>query len=161
MPWLLPTCTSRQLSRVLTRCRITSELMGLLNEDNGRGLGESPVSPQQLGSIVDCVAQGEITGRQGKLGLDKMYGGDGGDAQSIAKAHGWQCQGDDTVLEELVRGVLAEQTDNVAIVLNDAYRAKKVRSYLVGQVIKRSGGKAHPKRVTEILSREIESQRSV
>ena len=60
---------------------------------------------------------------------------------------------DTSTLEPVVREVLAQNPDNVA-----AYRAgkTKVLGFLVGQVMKASGGKANPKLVNELLRKALE-----
>ena len=60
---------------------------------------------------------------------------------------------DTSALEPVVREVLANNPDNVA-----AYQAgkTKVLGFLVGQVMKHSGGKVNPKLVNELLRKALE-----
>jgi aspartyl-tRNA(Asn)/glutamyl-tRNA(Gln) amidotransferase subunit B len=75
-------------------------------------------------------------------------------AQDIVSVEGLAQNSDESALLELVRSVLAANADTVA-----QFRAGKQATFgfLVGQVMKQSGGKANPKLVNTLLRREIET----
>jgi aspartyl-tRNA(Asn)/glutamyl-tRNA(Gln) amidotransferase subunit B len=69
---------------------------------------------------------------------------DGGSAESIVEAEGLARLDDESAIESLVRETLAANPKPVA-----QYRAGKKQTFgfLVGQVMKASGGKADPEKV--------------
>ncbi len=77
----------------------------------------------------------------------------GRDARAIVESEGLAQISDEGAVLQVVRDVIAAQPDAVAQV-----RAGKSNTFgfLVGQVMKASGGKASPKLVNALLRREIE-----
>jgi len=75
-------------------------------------------------------------------------------ADDIVTAEGMAQIGDETAVIAIVRDVMAKNGDAVA-----QYRAGKTQTFgfLVGQVMKGSGGKANPKLANQILKRELEN----
>jgi aspartyl-tRNA(Asn)/glutamyl-tRNA(Gln) amidotransferase subunit B len=74
-------------------------------------------------------------------------------AGDIVAAEGLAQIGDESALASIVEEVLARHADAVA-----QYRAGKTATFgfLVGQVMKGTGGKANPKLANQILRRELE-----
>jgi aspartyl-tRNA(Asn)/glutamyl-tRNA(Gln) amidotransferase subunit B len=109
------------------------------------------VSADALAEIIDLVATGAISEGSGKtvLGVVAQEGGKPGD---IVVARGLTQVRDDSQLEAWVREVVEANPDEVA-----RYRGgeAKLVGFFVGQVMKRSGGKADPKRVSELLRRAL------
>ena len=70
----------------------------------------------------------------------------------LVRSRGLEQVSDDETLRELIREVLEASPTQLA-----QYRAGKqgILGYLVGQVMRRSGGKANPKRVHALLEEEI------
>jgi aspartyl-tRNA(Asn)/glutamyl-tRNA(Gln) amidotransferase subunit B len=81
-----------------------------------------------------------------------MWDGEGR-ADGIIESRGLRQMSDSGALEEAVDKVLAENPDQV-----EQYRAgkTKVMGFLVGQVMKASGGKANPRRVSELMKSKLE-----
>jgi aspartyl-tRNA(Asn)/glutamyl-tRNA(Gln) amidotransferase subunit B len=77
----------------------------------------------------------------------------GDSAQAIVDREGLAQISDESSIREPVARVLAANTDAVA-----QYRAGKKATFgfLVGQVMKATGGKASPRLVNELLRRELE-----
>ncbi len=95
---------------------------------------------------------GAISASIAKSVFDKMYES-GRAAQDIVAADGLGQIGDEATLTANVRAALDANQDAVA-----QYRNGKTGSlgFLVGQVMKATGGKANPKLVNELLRRELE-----
>ena len=76
---------------------------------------------------------------------------------TLLERHGVQVQSSDEALKPLIEAVLAEHPGPV-----QQYRAGKTATlgFLVGQVMKRSGGQAVPQRVQELLREAIEQHSS-
>jgi aspartyl-tRNA(Asn)/glutamyl-tRNA(Gln) amidotransferase subunit B len=131
---------------------IMGELSRTLNE-RGVAIAESPVTPQALGGLLALLDSGAINGPTAKEVFEKMFA-TGREARAIVDAEGLAQISDEGAILQVVRDVIAAQSDAVAQV-----RAGKSNTFgfLVGQVMKASGGKASPKLVNALLKREIES----
>ena len=83
---------------------------------------------------------------------DRMYD-TGRSADDIVAAEGLAQNSDEGALLAIVRDVIARNADAAA-----QYRAgqQKTFGFLVGQVMKGSGGKANPKLANELLKRELQ-----
>jgi Asp-tRNA(Asn)/Glu-tRNA(Gln) amidotransferase B subunit len=95
------------------------------------------------GSISVSVARNEL--------FPAMYRGEGSPAELI-RERGLEQVSDDATLRELVREVLAAHPGQL-----QQYRDGKsgLLGYFVGQVMRRSQGRANPVVVTELLREEI------
>ncbi|MSR19483.1 MAG: Asp-tRNA(Asn)/Glu-tRNA(Gln) amidotransferase subunit GatB [Gemmatimonadetes bacterium] len=113
--------------------------------------GEDPttfaVSAAALAELIGLVADGTISDAVAK-GVLSVVAAEGGSPREIVRARGLTQVRDDSQLEAWVRAVVDEHPDEVA-----RYRGgeAKLVGFFVGQVMKRSGGKADPKRVSELL----------
>jgi len=128
------------------------ELARVLKE-SGRGIDDSPVSPEQLAGLTALIDRGTISGAMAKPVFEKMVGS-GSTAEAIVAAEGLTQIDDEAQIVSLITGVLAGNADAVA-----GYRAGKTATFgfLVGQVMKAAAGKANPKRVNALLKRALES----
>jgi aspartyl-tRNA(Asn)/glutamyl-tRNA(Gln) amidotransferase subunit B len=126
------------------------ELTRALNE-SGKAITDSPVSPDRLAGLLALVDQGRISGAMAKTVFEKMFAS-GQSASDIVAAEGLAQITDDTQITERITAVLAANDDAVA-----QYRAGKSAAlgFLVGQVMKATGGKANPKRVNELLKQML------
>ena len=124
-----------------------------------RTMKERAVAVDQLGLGADALAglialidKGTISSSIAKDVLAKMYG-TGRTADEIVNAEGLAQIGDEAALAGIVREVLSRNPDAVA-----QYRAGKQQTFgfLVGQVMKGSGGKANPKLANELLRRQLD-----
>jgi aspartyl-tRNA(Asn)/glutamyl-tRNA(Gln) amidotransferase subunit B len=84
--------------------------------------------------------------------FDRMFAG-GGTAEKIVEAEGLARVSDDDAIEALVRETLAANPKPV-----EQYRGGKKQTFgfLVGQVMKASGGKADPEKVATYVRRFLE-----
>jgi aspartyl-tRNA(Asn)/glutamyl-tRNA(Gln) amidotransferase subunit B len=82
-----------------------------------------------------------------------MWNGEG-EADAIIDKRGLRQITDASAIEKLVDEVIAENPEQVS-----QYRAgkQKVIGFLVGQVMKKSQGKANPQQVNELLLRRLQS----
>ncbi len=120
-------------------------------KDLGTTIAEWRISPQALAELVALVERGAISGSIAKTVFDKMVD-TGTAAGAIVQAEGLAQIDDEDRLRSLVREVMDAQPDAVAQVL--AGRQAPL-GFLVGQVMKATGGKANPKRVNDILRAEL------
>ncbi|MEQ8813311.1 MAG: Asp-tRNA(Asn)/Glu-tRNA(Gln) amidotransferase subunit GatB [Thalassobaculum sp.] len=129
---------------------VTSELFGALNKA-GLDLADSPVSADALGGLMDLLGDGTISGRIAKDVFAEMFES-GKDAAAIVEEKGLRQVSDTGAIEAIVDAVLAENQDKVA-----EYRSGKDKlfGFFVGQTMKRSGGKANPGMVNELLKAKL------
>lgn len=129
---------------------VINELLGILNK-NGKTLSESPVSASQLGGLLDLIADNTISGKIAKDVFIAMMES-GRDAASIVEEKGLKQVTDTGAIEKIIDEVIAENPENVA-----EYRAGKDKlfGFFVGQVMKKSQGKANPAAVNELLKGKL------
>ena len=121
-----------------------------LNERN-IGISEAPVSADQLRLLVERIVDGTISGKIAKEVDDAMWAGEGS-ADEIIEKRGLKQISDSGAIEKVVDEVLAANAKQV-----EDYRSGKEKAFnsLVGQVMKRTQGKANPAQVNEILRRKL------
>ncbi len=130
---------------------VINELLGLLNK-NTKQLSESPVSAAQLGGLIDLIADNTISGKIAKDVFAEMYE-TGKDAADIVEEKGLKQVTDTGAIEAIIDEVIAENPDNVT-----AYKSGKDKlfGFFVGQVMKKSQGKANPAVVNEMLKKKLQ-----
>jgi len=111
------------------------------------------VSPAALAGLLGLVEKGTISGSLAKDVFDKMLAS-GRTADDIVSAEGLTQIDDAAMILALIDGVLSTHQDVVA-----QYRAGKASTlgFLVGRVMKAAGGAANPKRVNELLKRQLQA----
>ena len=109
------------------------------------------VSPERLAGLVRLVDGGEISAASAKDVLVEMLDGDS-DAPAIVAAKGLGRIRDTGALEAAVAEVVAGSPDQAAL-----YRSGKTQTFgwFVGQVMKKTGGRADPAAVREALQRAL------
>lgn len=111
------------------------------------------VSPQALAELIGLVEQGSISTSVAKDVFEKMYGS-GRSAGELVRAEGLAQIEDRGALLAAIRTVVAANADAV-----EQYRKGKTGTFgfLVGQVMKSTGGKANPRLVNELLRAELDA----
>ncbi|MCB1531421.1 MAG: Asp-tRNA(Asn)/Glu-tRNA(Gln) amidotransferase subunit GatB [Alphaproteobacteria bacterium] len=129
---------------------VINELLGGLNKD-GLDLEDSPIKAEQLGGLVALISDNTISGKIAKDVFAEMMKS-GKDAAVIVEEKGLKQVTDTGAIEAIIDEVIAENPDNVA-----AYRGGKDKlfGFFVGQVMKKSQGKANPAAVNEILKEKL------
>jgi aspartyl-tRNA(Asn)/glutamyl-tRNA(Gln) amidotransferase subunit B len=128
---------------------VINELAGRLNRE-GKDISSSPVAAHQLGSILDLVRQGAISGKIAKDVFEIVWN-EGGDPRAIVEQRGLRQVTDVSAIEAVVDEVIAKNPDKVG----DAKANPKAIGWFVGQVMKASGGKANPQVVNELLKKRL------
>jgi aspartyl-tRNA(Asn)/glutamyl-tRNA(Gln) amidotransferase subunit B len=129
---------------------VINELFGRLNKE-GLDIVNSPVAATQVGSILDLVKDGTISGKIAKDLFEIVWSEPGGDPRAIVEQRGMKQVTDTGAIEKVVDEIIAKNPDKVA----DAKSNPKVIGWFVGQVMKSSGGKASPQAVNDILKRKL------
>ena len=129
---------------------VMGDLFGALNR-LGIGIEQSPVSAEQLGSLIDLIADATISGRLAKDVFAEMVAS-GADPGAIVEAKGLRQVTDSGAIEAAIDTVLAAQAEKVA-----EYRAgrDKLYGFFVGQIMRATQGKANPGLVNELLRKKL------
>jgi len=128
---------------------VINELFGRLKKDD-RDIADSPVSPQQLGGIIDLIAKGDISGKIAKDLFEIVYT-EGGEPAQIVEARGMKQVTDTSAIEAAVDAIIAANPAQV----EKAQQNPKLAGWFVGQVMKATGGKANPAAVNQIVSQKL------
>lgn len=129
---------------------IMGDLLRFLKEDD-REIEESPVSPRHIAEMIKLIDNGTISGKIAKTVMEEMYK-TGKMPDDVVKEKGLVQVTDTGAIERVIDEVLAENADSVA-----AYRSGKDKlfGFFVGQVMKKSQGKANPGAVNELLKKKL------
>ena len=127
---------------------LVNELQRELKETR---LEDVRVAPEGFGELVSMIASGEVSARAGKDVLAAMLE-TGEPPRAVTERLGLGQISDEGELERLVQDVLAENPGQV-----EEYRSGKtgLAGFFVGQVMRRSGGRANPQLVGELVNRTL------
>lgn len=107
--------------------------------------------PEGLAAIVRMIDEKKINGKTGKDVFAKALTGDGA-PEEIVKREGLLQVSDTSEIEKFVDEVIAENPDMVEKI--KAGQTKTIQA-MVGQVMKKSRGKANPQMVNELLTTKL------
>jgi aspartyl-tRNA(Asn)/glutamyl-tRNA(Gln) amidotransferase subunit B len=127
---------------------ITQDLAGLRNEAVAAdAAGEPTVGPRHVADLVALVADGTLSGAGAKRALEEAFQ-TGKTIGAIVEARGLRQVSDAGELGAVVDRVIAENEEAA-----EKFRAgnESVIGFLVGQVMKASGGSANPTLAQELL----------
>jgi aspartyl-tRNA(Asn)/glutamyl-tRNA(Gln) amidotransferase subunit B len=126
---------------------VMGEVLATLNARSLR-IAEFPVRPADLGQLLDMIRDGLVSHNAAKRIFGLMVES-GKPAAQVAHEAAWLKVGDDVALAQWVDEVLEEHPEEA-----ERYLAgeKKLQGVLVGFVMKKSGGRADPKKVNQLLS---------
>ena len=129
---------------------VMGDVAGALKAE-GKEIGESPVSAENLGALVKLIVAGELSGKLAKEVFAKMFA-TGDQAAAIIEREGLKQISDAGTLEKVIGDVIAASARQV-----EQYRGGKttVMNYLVGQVMKATRGQASVAVVTELLKQKL------
>jgi aspartyl-tRNA(Asn)/glutamyl-tRNA(Gln) amidotransferase subunit B len=128
---------------------VINELFGRLKKE-GHDIGDSPVTPAQLGGIVDLIGSGDISGKIAKDLFEIVYT-EGGDPAAVVAARGMKQVTDTGAIEAAVDAIIAANPDQV----EKARANPKLAGWFVGQVMKATEGRANPKAVNDIVAARL------
>ena len=115
-------------------------------------INQSRVTPQQLGELVDLIDQGVISGAAAKVVFEEMFYS-GKNATEVVVEKGLSQISDAAEIEEAVEQVFAANTQAVADFKGGKQQAL---TFLVGQVMRITRGRANPKLVNQLLKEKLE-----
>ncbi len=129
---------------------LMGDFFGMLNEKKLE-LKDSPVSPENLGRLVELVSTNVINGKTAK-DVFAIMAETGENPEKIVEEKGLKQVTDTSAIEAVIDEVLASSPENVA-----AYQGGKqgLFGWFVGQVMKASKGKANPGIVNKLLKEKL------
>ena len=129
---------------------IMGDLLRFLKEDD-REIEESSVTPTHIAEMIKLIDNGTISGKIAKTVMEEMYK-TGKMPDDVVKEKGLIQVTDTGAIEKVIDEVLAENADSVA-----AYRSGKDKlfGFFVGQVMKKSQGKANPAVLNDLLKKKL------
>jgi aspartyl-tRNA(Asn)/glutamyl-tRNA(Gln) amidotransferase subunit B len=133
---------------------VSNWVMGeLLRELNHAGIeaDASPVTPERLVELLMLVDQGTISLKIAREIFPDVYTSEKTAAQ-IVQEKGLTQVSDEGALGTIIQKVLAK---NPAQVAQFKEGKQQVLGFLIGQVMKASGGKANPGKVNELLKKQL------
>lgn len=122
----------------------------LLNEHR-QTVESTKITPSHIVDLVKLIESNRISGKVGKEVFEQSFM-TGKMPSQIVEERGLVKISDESALVAIVREVLAENSDVV-----EKYRSGKigVKGFLVGQVMKKTNGRADPEIVNRILEEEL------
>jgi aspartyl-tRNA(Asn)/glutamyl-tRNA(Gln) amidotransferase subunit B len=128
---------------------VINELFGRLKSDE-KDIITCPITPAQLGGIIDLIKADTISGKIAKDLFEIVYT-EGGNPADIVEARGMKQVTDTGAIEAAVDQIIADNPAQVA----KAKENPKLAGWFVGQVMKATGGKANPKAVNQIIAAKL------
>ena len=128
---------------------VINELFGRLKKDD-KDITDSPVSPAQLGQIIDLIASDAISGKIAKDVFEITYTS-GREPNEVVETEGMKQVTDTGAIETAVDEIIAANPAQV----EKAKENPKLAGWFVGQVMKATGGKANPKVVNQLVAQKL------
>jgi aspartyl-tRNA(Asn)/glutamyl-tRNA(Gln) amidotransferase subunit B len=130
-----------------------SEMLRELNESELRA-SEAPLRPSQLAELLKLIHEDAISAKIGKQIFPEVFK-HGSDPRSYIEDKGLAQISDSDELAGVVSEVIRENPDEAK-----AYQGgkKKLLSFFMGQVMKKTQGQANPKLVNEMLRRQLDGE---
>ena len=127
------------------------ELLARLKQDN-IDITSIPVPAEELGILIARIRDGSISGKIAKTVFEALWLGETKSAQTFIEQNGLIQVSDIDELAPLIDAVLADNPIQV-----EQFKAGKTKlmGFFVGQIMKRSEGKANPQRVNELLKSRL------
>ena len=129
---------------------LTGDVMKNLNKLS-LGITEVNFSPKMLTDIIKMIDEGKISGKQGKDVLEKVME-TGKEPSVIVSELGITQIGSEDEIREIVLNVI---TENPNLVL-DYKNGKRVFDYFIGQIMKKTKGRANPVITARVLKEELD-----
>jgi aspartyl-tRNA(Asn)/glutamyl-tRNA(Gln) amidotransferase subunit B len=133
---------------------VSNWVMGELSRElnnSGTDASASPVSPERLVSLLQMVDKGTISLKVAREIFPEVYSS-GKTPEQIVQEKGLIQVSDEGALDTIIDEVLAKNPTQVAQFKEGK---QQVLGFLVGQVMKASGGKANPGKVNELLRKKL------
>jgi len=133
---------------------VMGELSAVMNKSN-IDITQSPVSAEMLGGMIKRIKDNTISGNIAKKVFEAMCNGEGS-ADKIIENQGLKQVTDTGAIKKLVDDVIAANPDQVKQYQQaPTEKQSKLIGFFVGQVMKKSQGKANPQQVNQMLQEKL------
>jgi aspartyl-tRNA(Asn)/glutamyl-tRNA(Gln) amidotransferase subunit B len=135
---------------------VSNWVMGELTRElnlSGTEIAASPVTAERLVALLQLVEKGTVSLKVAREIFPELYRS-GKTPEQIVQEKGLTQVSDEGALDKIIDEVLAK---NPAQVAQFKEGKQQVLGFLVGQVMKASGGKANPGKVNELLKKKFSS----
>ncbi len=131
---------------------ITGDIAAYVNA-NKLNFGDLPFLPGQLAEMINLIDVGKISGKIAKEILPELLK-KGGSPKKIVEERGLAMISDPAAISLIIEELLVAYPDEVS-----AYRGgkTKLQGFFVGQLMRKTGGKADPKLANKILIEKLQS----
>jgi aspartyl-tRNA(Asn)/glutamyl-tRNA(Gln) amidotransferase subunit B len=130
---------------------VMGDLFAKLKEDY-IDIENSPVTPENLGGLIDLINDGTISGKIAKEVFIDMFA-TGKTAAAIVEEKGLKQVSDTGAIEKMIEEVLRANMDKVAEIKAGK---DKLKGWFVGQIMKASQGKVNPAMANELLNKKLQ-----
>jgi aspartyl-tRNA(Asn)/glutamyl-tRNA(Gln) amidotransferase subunit B len=130
---------------------IMGELGAYLNANNGMAITELKVTPAILAELVSLIEDGTISNKIGKDMLPELLES-GGSPKAIVEKKGLVQISDPAVIEAAIDQLIVAFPNELA-----QFKGGKTKmlGFFVGQVLKKTGGKADPKLTNQLVAKKL------
>ncbi len=117
-------------------------------------INEIALKPENLAELTQLIEKGTISGKIAKEILPELLT-KGGSVQKLVESKGLIQISDPAELEKIITQVLAEHPDEV-----EKFRGgkTKLKGFFVGQVMKKTSGRADPKLANQLLAKKLKRE---
>lgn len=129
---------------------VTGDIAAYLNAGK-LSITDLPLKPEELSELVGLIDDGTISGKIAKEILPELLE-TGGSPKAIVAERGLGMISDPSAITQVVQELLAAHPAEV-----EAFRGgkNKLQGFFVGQLMKRTGGRADPKLANRILNEQL------
>jgi len=129
---------------------IAKDLFRLLNEKS-LSIDQCKIPPTDFGHLLDLIEEGEITDAIARVVLEEMFE-TGKSPEAIIEEKDLKPVQEQGVIESLIDQVMGDNPETVAKVRKGN---PEPVNFLIGQVMRKTNGRANPKKVREILQQKL------
>ena len=129
---------------------IMGDITGYLNNENLK-IDQIALTPEHLAELVGLIEANTISGKIAKELLPELLTA-GGSPQALVEAKGLTQISDTAAIEKMIDQILEENPDKL-----EQYRngKTKLQGFFMGQVMKRTDGRADPKATNQLLAKKL------
>jgi len=130
---------------------IMGDISAYLNTEK-KAITDIPLTPESLGELVALIEDNTISSKIAKDILPELLT-QGGSAKALIESKGLVQVSDPAVIEAVIDQILVDHPDEL-----EKYRGgkKKLLGFFVGQVMKRTSGRADPKLTNQLLGQKLD-----
>ncbi len=129
---------------------ITGDIAAYINS-NRLSFSGLPFLPDSLAEMIQLIDSGKISGKIAKDILPELLN-DGGSPKLIVEKRGLGMISDPSALNAIIDDLITSYPNEV-----EAFRAgkNKIQGFFVGQLMKKTGGKADPKIANQLIAKKL------